>query len=94
MTVVGRKFPLKAVREKLLKKDKKHMLLNTDAEIDSMGLEELQLMATCFQHSFDSSTMDEIKSAIKCFQRTQHLIMCHDHYSKSRLHYDDDIHCV
>ena len=70
------------VREKLLNKHKEYMCLNTDEEIDGMGLEELQSMATHFQHKFDASlTTNEMKSAIKQFQSTQHLIMWHDHSS-------------
>ena len=80
VVVFGRKFPLTEVREKLLKKHEDYMRLNTDDEIDNMGTDELKLQASHFNHQFDSSlTIEEMKAAIKSFQRTRHLIMWHDH---------------
>ena len=64
VVIIGRKFPLKEVRERLLKKQESLMRLNTDEEIDSMGLVELQSMATVFKHTFDTATsVDKMRSS-------------------------------
>ena len=80
VTVFGRKFPLLDLRRKFLAEHEAYMRLQTDKEIEAMSLDTLRSTADCYHHPLSSdTTIEELRTAIKHFQRSRSLIFWHDH---------------
>ena len=74
--VIGCKFPLKEIRQKLLKKQERYMRLKSDQEINEMTDEELAPQLSPM--NMDCSSEDK-KEMYKQYQCTRSLAMWHDH---------------
>ena len=56
------------------------MRLQTDEEIEAMSLDTLRSTADQYHHQLSSyTTIEELRTTIKHFQRSQSLILWHDH---------------
>ena len=82
-TVLGWKFPLLEIRQKLFQKQKKLMRLHADDEIDTMSREEISdVLLKCKSFStVNITSMDiiELRDIIKKVEWSRTLWMWHDH---------------
>ncbi len=77
----GRKFPLKELREKMLKKQEQYMRLSTDNEIEQISTEDLRsrLSTRSIDLDLESVNADELREMYKKIQRNRTLVLWHDH---------------
>ena len=80
ISIIGCKFPLKEVRQKLLKKHEMYMRLNQDDEINKMTVAEMQsFLVKCKHPNNPNSTSDQLCATMRKVQRTRTLVLWHDH---------------
>lgn len=78
--VIGRKFPLQEVRQKLLQSQQRYMKLNTDDELEDMTDTQLHELVSLIHLEFeDGISGSELREVIKTHQRTRNIIVWHDH---------------
>ena len=80
LIIQGRKVSLLQLHQQMLKYHEKFMHLYSDSNIDSMSEEQVHsfLQKKHIKAKF-SLPLQELKSVIAESQRTQHLVMWHDH---------------
>ena len=77
LSFFGRKFP---VRKNFLTEHEPYMRLQTDEQIDAMSLATLRSTADQYHHHLSpDTTIEELRTTIKNFQRSRSLILWHDH---------------
>ena len=75
----GRKVPLIEIQKKLVQKQEQFMHLLSDAEIDSLSVDQLKSFAG--MENKGTEDLNLLRSELKSLQRTQHLALWHDHSS-------------
>ena len=80
VVVFGRKFPLLDVRKNFLTEHEPYMRLQTGEQIYAMSLATLRSTADQYHHHLSpDTTIEELRTTIKNFQRLRSLILWHDH---------------
>ena len=79
----GRKFPLKDIRQSLLKAHEQFMRLHSDHEIDAMHKEDILSIlrhgARCSMNQFEEANLDKLKCVLTKFERNRAIWIWHDH---------------
>ena len=79
IVVYGRKFPLKVIRQNLLKSHENLMYLQTDDEIDLLSYTEVQEYFSKLHIETDDRDIQQSKEKMKVYQRSRNFAFWHDH---------------
>ena len=79
IVVYGCKFPLKVIRQNLLKSHENLMYLQTDDEIDLLSYTEVQEYFSKLHIETDDSDIQQSKEKMKVYQRSRYFAFWHDH---------------